>query len=136
MEAYAKKNVVKRALKRRMTTTIFDLCCVWGGATGKTKFIYISRMQKRSNNSRTEDRTQNHLGTCSFDCERDIITIRPCDSTKGSGKMPYFNLISRLHKWTVDRQVSAGANCVGTDVERGAHETAPEDNRINRRENE
>lgn len=29
--------------------------------------------------SRTEDRTQNHLGTCSSECERDIITIRPCD---------------------------------------------------------
>ena len=31
--------------------------------------------------SRTEDRTQNHLGTCSI-CERDIITIRPYDFTE------------------------------------------------------
>jgi hypothetical protein len=39
------------------------------GQKGKIKYI----------GSRTEDRTQNHLGTCSGVCERDIITIRPCD---------------------------------------------------------
>ena len=40
-------------------------------------------MDKKQNyNSRTEDRTQNLLGASSMDphhCEREIITIRPCD---------------------------------------------------------
>ena len=38
--------------------------------------------KKQNRISRTEDRTQNLLGTSSMDphhCEREIITIRPCD---------------------------------------------------------
>ena len=41
--------------------------------------------------SRTEDRTQNHLGTCSI-CERDIITIRPYDFKEKFSNIRYFML--------------------------------------------
>ena len=44
--------------------------------------IRVLAMGKKQNNSRTEDRTQNLLGASSMDphhCEREIITIRPCD---------------------------------------------------------
>ena len=42
-------------------------------------------------------------------------------------KMAYFNPISRLQKWESERQDTVEANCVGTDLERGALETAPDD---------
>ena len=55
------------------------------------------KLQKaNAKHSRTEDRTQNHLGTCSVDCERDIITIRPCDCSDLKHVL-YQNFLMWLH---------------------------------------
>jgi hypothetical protein len=67
--------------------------------------------------SRTEDRTQNHLGANVHQCERDIITIRPCDFNVVCSKNSYLIIYDCLQKCRCLADLIGPALCKDGEIE-------------------